>query len=186
MLKPIPLAREVTRELARNLARPTTTGGDIRLLDLQPILGVATDGCVLASAAMVCAYYGIAGVTQRGLAETCGVAFPPLGGMHIATMAKALQHTGLDARLVGSVSVEMIRTSIMAGHPILGGHAVDVQKGTGHAVVICGWFVLPGRPAMVAVADPNSAYPMLVEVATMVGSARSAILLRGRARGTSS
>lgn len=178
MLKPIPLGRDVSR--------PSTTGGDIRLLDLKPVLGVATDGCVLASAAMCLGYYGIAGVTQRGLAEICGVAFPPLGGMQIATMAKALQHYGLDAQVVGSVSIEMIRTSIMAGHPILGGHAVDVQKGTGHAVVICGWFALPGRSTLVAVADPNIAFPMLVDVATMAGSARSAILLRGRKRGRSS
>ena len=182
MLKPIPLARD----LVRDQPRPATTGGDIRLLDLKPILGVAADGCVLASAARVCGVYGIAGVTQRGLAATCGVAFPPLGGMHIPTMAKALQHYGLDAQTVGGVSVEMIRASIMAGHPILGGHAVDAAKGTGHAVVICGWFSLPGRPAMVAVADPNIAFPMLVDVATMAGSASSAILLRGRRTGRSS
>lgn len=178
MLKPIPLCRD--------LSRSSTTGGDIRLLDLKPVLIVATDGCVLASAASVCAFYGIGGVTQRGLAEICGVAFPPLGGMHIAAMAKALQHYGLEAQVVGSMSVEMIRTSILAGHPILGGHAVDVAKGTGHAVVICGWFALPGRQSLVAVADPNIAFPMLVDVATMAGSARSAILLRGRKRGRSS
>jgi Peptidase_C39 like family len=178
MLKAIPLGRDVSR-------RPAT-GGDIRLLDLKPVLGVATDGCVLASAAMVCGFYGIAGVTQRGLAATCGVAFPPLGGVQLATMGKALQHYGLDAHVVGSMSVEMIRTSILAGHPILGGHAVEPQKTTGHAVVICGWFALPGRPALVAVADPNIAFPMLVDGATMAGSARNAILLRGRKQWRSS
>jgi hypothetical protein len=175
MLKPIPLGRD--------MRRPAATTGDVRLLNLKPVLGVATDGCVLASAAAVCGFYGIGGVTQRGLAERCGVAWPPLGGMHIATMAKALQHYGLDARLVSGLSVGMIHTSIMAGHVILGGHAVDLAKLTGHAVVICGWFALPGQPVKVAVADPNIAFPLLVDAATMVGSARSAILLRGRQRG---
>ncbi len=182
MLKPIPLARD----LVRYQPRPATTCGDIRLLDLKPILGVATDGCVLASAAMVLGFYGIAGVTQRGLAATCGVPFPPIGGVQIATVAKALQHYGLDARTVGGVSAEMIRTSILAGHPILGGHAVDAANGTGHAVVICGWFALRGRSAMVAVADPNIGFHMLVDAATMTASARSAILLRGRRTGSSS
>jgi Papain-like cysteine protease AvrRpt2 len=175
MLRPIPLAPDLTR--------PVAAGHDVRLLDVRPIGGVAIDGCVLASAAMVCAYYGIAGVSQRGLARTCGVAFPPVGGMHIATMAQALRSHGVAARVVQHLSAGMIRSSIMAGHPILGGHAVDRAVETGHAVVICGWFAWPGKPALVAVADPNIGFRMLVEAATMVGSARSAILLRHDVRG---
>lgn len=171
-IDPLPLTQSAPRR-----AVPAT---EVVLLDIAPILGVAEGGCALACGVVVCAFHRIAGVTQRGLAEACGVPFPPREGMQLRALAKGLALHGVASRPVGQVSVEMLRTAILSGTPVIGGHAVDAGKSTGHAVVISGWIALPGRPPLVAVCDPNFSFPLLIEATTMAASARSALLIAGR------
>ncbi len=145
-----------------------------------PHLGVATDGCVLAAGVMACGYYGVAGVTQRGLAARLGVPFPPVGGIALEVLLRGLLAHGLRARLEHRVSAGLIRATIGSGHILIGGQRVDRDKRLGHAVVLAGLMEDGGGAGHVIVLDPNLAFPVLVGVRQMVDSAFGAIVCGGR------
>ena len=171
MIAPVPLPAHGQRPASSD---------SVRLLDVTPVLGVAADGCVITCGVMVAAFYGVAGLTQRNLAERCGVAWPPRGGLRLTVLATALQHYGIHSQLIGGLSLATIEDAMVRGAPIIGGHAVTPDNVLGHAVVICGLIRPTGQGAQVVVADPNIKFRLLVDVATMVASARNSLLLQGR------
>lgn len=147
---------------------------------VEALMGVATDGCVLAAGVMACSAYGIAGVTQRAFAARLNVPFPPLGGIALDVLLRGLLAYGMKARMERRVSAALIRATIGNGDILIGAQHVDRGKRLGHAVVIAGIIERRAGETHVILLDPNLRFPVLVGIETIVASACGAIVCGGR------